>query len=214
MHSLLETVTVLMLLTGFTMLGTSRLGMYIRCAAVQGFLLGAFTVLINIHTLTVHVWVVALLGTVLRGIVFPLFFHRVLRDSSTRRELDPHVSYTLSILAGLGMLAFSVWLSHRVRIPETDLPPLVGPAALTLILMGLFLIVTRLKALTQVVGYLVMENGIAMFGVALVHETPVLVEMGILLDVFVAVFVMGIAVFHINREFDHIDTDRLSALKD
>ena len=86
--------------------------------------------------------------------------------------------------------------------------------ALVTMLIGLFLIVARKTALMQVVGYLVLENGVYIFGVTLVHDEPFLVEMGILLDVFVAVFVMGIAIFHINREFDHIDADQLTLLKD
>jgi hydrogenase-4 component E len=88
------------------------------------------------------------------------------------------------------------------------------PVALFTSLVGLFVIISRRKALTQVLGYLVLENGIYTFGVGLVQNTPMLVELGVLLDVFVAVFVMGIAIFHINRQFDHIDTDRMVLLKD
>ncbi len=81
-------------------------------------------------------------------------------------------------------------------------------------MVGLLLIVSRRKAVMQTLGYLAMENGIYAFGLAFAVEEPLLVEMGVLLDVFVAVFVMGIAIHHISREFDHIDTDRLSTLKD
>jgi hydrogenase-4 component E len=88
------------------------------------------------------------------------------------------------------------------------------PCALFTTLTGLMMIVSRKNALTQVAGYLVMENGVYAFGAALAVEEPLLVEMGVLLDVFVAVFVMGITVYQISREFDHIDTDRLSELKD
>jgi hydrogenase-4 component E len=86
--------------------------------------------------------------------------------------------------------------------------------ALFTIFVGLFMIVTRKKALTQVLGYLTLENGIYAFGLGVAQEWPLIVELGILLDIFAAVFVMGIAIFHINREFDHIDSDRLSTLKD
>ena len=91
---------------------------------------------------------------------------------------------------------------------------LLVPVALSSILIGLFLIVSRKKAVNQVLGFLVLENGIFTFGVGLVGELSLLVELGVLLDVFVAVFVMGIMIFHISREFDHLDTDRLSTLKD
>jgi hydrogenase-4 component E len=98
-------------------------------------------------------------------------------------------------------------------LPEPVMSSLIVPVAFFTIMSGLFLIVSRRKALTQVLGYLVLENGIYAFGVALVDKQPMLVEMGILLDIFVAIFVMGIAIFHINREFDHIDTDKLSGLR-
>ena len=86
--------------------------------------------------------------------------------------------------------------------------------ALFSIFAGLFLIISRKRAVSQVLGFLVLENGIYTFGVGVAARTPLLVEAGVLLDVFVAVFVMGITIFHISREFDHIEIDRLSTLKD
>jgi hydrogenase-4 component E len=97
---------------------------------------------------------------------------------------------------------------------KRHLSNLVIPAALSTILIGMFLIVIRKKALNQVIGYLLMENGIYIFGVALAYDEPILIELGVLLDVFVAVFVMGITIFHISRTFDHIDTTLLTNLKD
>ena len=79
---------------------------------------------------------------------------------------------------------------------------------------GLFIVLARKKALTQVIGFLVFENGITLFGAAVMREHPVIVELGILLDVLVLVFIMGIAVNQINREFSHIDSDRLNSLDD
>ena len=87
------------------------------------------------------------------------------------------------------------------------------PSALFTVLAGLFVIVARRTALMQVLGFLVLENGIYTFGVGRAGDMPFLVELGVLLDLFVAVFVMGITIYHINREFDHIDTDRLDSLK-
>ena len=86
-------------------------------------------------------------------------------------------------------------------------------SALFTMAAGLFLIVGRRLALTQVAGYLVLENGLFALGASLLRNQPLLVEMGVLLDVFAAAFVMGIIVFHIHREFDHMDTDRMTLLK-
>jgi hydrogenase-4 component E len=139
---------------------------------------------------------------------------RVLQESGVHREVEPVVGYIGSLLLGMLTLAVSFWLSARLPLPRPAISVLVVPVALFTTLAGLFLIVTRRTALTQVLGYLVLENGIYVFGVSLAQDTPMLVELGVLLDVFVAVFVMGIAIFHINREFDHIDTEQLTSLRD
>ena len=81
-------------------------------------------------------------------------------------------------------------------------------------LLGFLILVTRRKAVTQVVGYLMLDNGIFIFGQTLAEAVPMVVELGILLDLLVAVFVMGIAIHHISREFDHIDTRALASLRD
>ena len=165
-----------------------------------------------------HVIVLALIGLVLKGVVFPWLLLRTLRPAGVRREVEPFVGYGVSAFAGVLALSLSLGLAASLNslTPagiRTQLP-LTLPASLFLTLIGLFLIVSRRKALTQVLGYLVLENGIYLFGLTLAGEVPLLVEMGVLLDVFVAVFVMGIAIFHISREFDHMDVEKLSVLKD
>ena len=92
-----------------------------------------------------------------------------------------------------------------------------GPAVLLLMttaLLGFLMLVARKYAVTQVVGYLMLDNGVFIFGQSLAGALPVVVEVGILLDLLVAVFVMGIAIHHISREFDHIDTRALASLRD
>ena len=81
-------------------------------------------------------------------------------------------------------------------------------------IIGFVVLTTRRKALTQVIGYLMLENGIYLFGLTQTERVPFLLELGVLLDVFVGVFIMGIVVFHINREFDSLDSTRLAELAD
>ncbi len=130
-----------------------------------------------------------------------------------RREIDPIVGYTPSLLVGGALLGVALWLGWRLPLPVPAGSQFMIAVSLFTIMVGLFMIVARRMAITQVLGYLAMENGIYTFGLAFAEKEPLLVEMGILLDVFVAVFVMGIMIYHINREFDHIDTDRLSELR-
>ena len=117
-------------------------------------------------------------------------------------------------MLGLGLLGAALHVAGKLPPPGADGTKFLVPVALFTMMVGMLVIVGRRKAIMQTLGYLAMENGIYAFGLAFAVEEPLLVEMGVLLDVFVAVFVMGIAIHHIGREFDHIDTDRLSALKD
>jgi hydrogenase-4 component E len=207
MNGWIETVLIAIVLTSFVLAGASRLGTCIRVVALQGVLLGLLT-------LAVHESLLALASTGLKGVVFPWLLSRALRNADVRHEIEPFVGYRLSLLVVTLTLAASLWLGTHLPRPSAAISPLAVPVAFFTILVGLFLIVSRKKALTQVLGYLVLENGIYAFGVGAVEGTPTLVELGVLLDLLVAVFVMGIAVFHIGREFDHIDSDRLTALTD
>jgi hydrogenase-4 component E len=209
-----EVAIIVAAMANLVLLGSSRLRLCIRAVAVQGIALGLFTLFAHANDLTIHVFILATMGVALKGLAFPALLFRTLQNMEVRREDRPSLGYTASILSGIVMLAAALWMSARLPSLGVNVSPLVLPMALWTILVGLFTVVARPQAVSQVLGYLVLENGIFAFGVALVGEMPFLVEMGGLLDVFVAVFVMGIAIFHINREFDHLDTDRLSALKD
>lgn len=209
-----DSVLIFFALTSLLLLGSSRLVGCIRIVALQGILLGLLTLLAHRHELSLRPLLLAAAIIGLKGVVFPWLLARVLRDASVRREVEPFVSFTVSLLIGTLALALSLWLSQRLPLPTPPIASLLVPVALFTTLAGLFVIVSRRTALTQVLGYLILENGIYAFGVGLVQGTPMLVELGVLLDVFVAVFVMGIALFHINREFDHVDANRLAALRD
>ncbi|HXJ33823.1 MAG TPA: hydrogenase [Candidatus Eisenbacteria bacterium] len=215
MTTAVDAILVGVILTSFVLLGSSRFGSCIRVVALQGVLLGVLTLAARQDEASLRTTLLALASTGLKGIAFPWLLARALRDAEVRREVEPLVGYGPSVLMGLMGLVGALWLASRLRPPGASvLPSLVVPVALFTMFAGLFLIVGRRQALMQVLGYLVMENGIYVFGVGVVQGTPVLVELGVLLDVFVGVFVMGIAMFHISREFDHIDTERLRALKD
>jgi len=216
--SLIQFILIFVVLTNLTLLGSSRRSSCIRLVAAQGILLGLLPLVLPEEGLTTSALVLALASIVLKGVVFPRLLLRAERTAGVKREFQPIIGYSASILLGILFLAFSMWLGTRLELP-LPLRSLIGaklavPVSLFSILIGLLLIISRNKALTQVLGYLVMENGIYIFGVSLVREQPWLVETGILLDIFVAVFVMGIAIFHISREFDHMDVDQLTVLKD
>jgi len=207
-------ILVLVVLTNLKLLGSSRIGSSIRVVAAQGVVLGLLPVVAHMDDLSLRFAVLAVGTVAIKGIVFPWFLFRAVREADVAREVEPYVGYVTSLLSGVVILAISFWMCQRLPMPETLASSWLAPVAIFSIFAGLFLIVSRKRALNQVLGFLVLENGVYTFGVGLAPQSSLLVEAGVLLDVFVAVFVMGITIFHINREFDHINTDKLNTLKD
>ena len=214
MNVWIDALIVLVVLTNLKLLGSSRLVPCIRILALQGVVLGLLPLVAGVEPITVRMVIVAAVSIGLKGAVLPWLLMRALRGADVRREIEPLVSYGMSLLIGMAALPGALWIGSRLPLPDPRVSSLLVPTALFTMMVGMFLIVSRKKALTQVLGYLAIENGVYAIGMALAQEQPLLVEMGILLDVFAAVFVMGITIHHINREFDSIDTGRLSALKD
>ena len=209
---MIDLILVLLTLTGFVFLGSSRLQFNIRTLALQGILLGLIPFWGSSHGLWLRVAILALLSITIKGIVLPHYLIRAMQQSKVWREDNPFVGFTPSMLVGIICLGISFWFASRLPFPDSSQSLMAVTISFFLVFVGLFVIISRRKALTQVLGYLVLENGVYIFGVALAVDVPVLVELGILLDVFVAVFVMGIMIFQIRKSFDHIDTDQLSSL--
>jgi hydrogenase-4 component E len=208
----LDALFVLLILTSFLLLGSSRLGACIRFVALQGVLAGLLPLAMAGGAVTLRAAATGAAVIGLKGFVFPFLLRRALRESDTSREVLPFVGYAASLIIGvLGILA-CFWIDGRLDLPMHSVSNMIVPVPLFMVMTGLFLIVARRTAVNQVIGYLVLENGIYAFGMAIVRDIPALIEMGVLMDVFVAVFVMGIAIYRINREFDHIDIDRLNTL--
>jgi len=209
----LDWILVLLVLVNLRLLASTRLGAKIRTVAAQGVLLGLVPLLAGIHAPGLRAMLVAVVGMTLKGVVFPWLLFRAVRETRISRDVQPYVGYSASVLIGVIGLAGMFLLSERLTPFPAGASSMLVTAALFSVFTGLFLIISRKRAINQVLGFLVLENGVYLFGAGVMSETSLLVEIGILLDVFVAVFVMGIALFHINREFDHIETDRLSTLK-
>jgi hydrogenase-4 component E len=202
----------LVILTDFAVLGTSRISACIRAVAIQGLLLGLLPPVMH-ASLSAHTLALAVGTVVVKATVLPGFLRWAMREAAVRREVEPLIGYMASLLLGTGMLAVAFVVANVLPTGrgETDL---LIPTALVTVMIGLVVLITRSKAITQVVGYLMLENGIYLFGLTQLQRVAFLVEMGVLLDVFVAVFIMGIVVFHINREFDSISAARLTDLRE
>lgn len=208
-----DSVLVLVLLINFLALGTSRLAALIRAVAAQGVLLGLTPVLIH-GTPEARTWFVALATMAIKGLVIPWLLVRATREVRIRREIEPLVGYVPCLLLGAAGTGLAVVFAGTLPLAARHANLLIVPASFSTILTGFLILMTRRKAITQVAGYLVLDNGIFIFGLLLLESMPLLVEMGALLDLFVGVFVMGIIIHHINREFSSLDTRHLTALRE
>jgi hydrogenase-4 component E len=193
-------------------LGTSRLPSLIRIAALQGMLLGIMPLVMQ-HEARVMVLVVAGATVVMKGLVIPTLLRRAMRTANIDRDLDPLIGFLPSLLLGAAGMIGAVVLAQRLPLLPEHRESLLVAGAMASVFTGLLLLIGRAKAISQVCGYLVLENGIYLFGLLLLHSTPMLVEGGILLDLTVAVFVIGIIVDRIQRAFDTLDTRKLTVLR-
>ena len=192
-------------------LASSRLTSLIRAAAVQGMILGVLPLLLG-HRAGWLVVLISILTVAVKGFVIPALLRRALRTARIDREVEPLIPFVPSLLLGAAATVGAVALSGALPLRPVHAHSLLVPGAFATVVSGLLLLMGRAKAIAQVCGYLMLENGIYLFGLLLIGSTPLLVEAGILLDLTVAVFVVGIMMDRIQREFDTLDTRRLTAL--
>lgn len=194
-------------------LASSRLPSVIGAAAVQGMVLGLLPLLIEkeFHWL---VWLVAAGTMVVKGFIIPHLLRRALRAANIDREVRPLIGFVPSLLLGAGATIGAVALASALPLLPEHAGSLLVPGSFATVFAGFLLLMGRTKAISQVCGYLILENGIYLFGLLLITSTPLLVEAGILLDLTVAVFVIGIIMDRIQKEFDSLDTGKLTSLRE
>ena len=213
MNDLLNLLIGLAMGLNLVALGTSRLPALIRVAALQGMVLGIMPLVIE-HEWSVMVVVIGIATVAMKGLVIPALLRRAMRAANIDRDLYPLIGFLPSLLLGAAGMIGAVVLARKLPLLPEHRESLLVAGALASVLTGLLLLIGRAKAISQVCGYLILENGIYLFGLLLIHSTPLLVEGGILLDLTVAVFVTGIIVDRIQRAFDTLDTRKLTVLRE
>lgn len=217
MTGLPEIILSAILATDLVLVSASRLLHCIRIVAIQGFLLGILPLVLwqwNEALPHTELLLVSVVNLGVKCWLLPYLLKRTMYSANVKRELEPLVGYSISLMILLCGMVCAFIFGSGLPVTDFSVSPLVTPVAFTTMGAGVLMIVGRRKAITQVIGFLVFENGIGIFGTGMMLQYGPIVELGILLDVFVLVFIMGIAVFRISREFEHIDSDRLNRLGD
>lgn len=213
----LDVILVVILLSILLSLGSSRMTTLIKIMALQGAMVSCAGLLLDLKAdlaaTTIVFFQVMLL---VKGVLIPGLLYFALMKAAIKREVEPIIGYHASLLVGLGLILLSVYLAGKLKFSLSGDYSLLLITAITTMGGGLFLMMSRTKALTQVIGYLMLENGIYLIGVALTKKSHnmFLVEFGILLDLLVGVMIMGIILHNITRTFDDVDTMYLGQLKD
>ena len=213
MGALVDPLVLAVLVMNFLLLGTSRISAAIQGSALQGVLLGLLTIVVH-PEISVRPVVVGAIAVLIKAVLIPGMLRRALRDAAIRREMEPFVSYTTSLVLGAVATALAILFASALPLRPEHVGSLMVSGALATVLTGFIMLTTRRKAITQVVGYLVLENGIFLLGLMLHEAMPFFVELGVLLDLLVAIFVIAIVINAIRREVASLDVTQLDKLRD
>lgn len=203
-----------LLLSGVLMLWRRELVAIVRLLVVQGVLLAALAVLLGVREQSGELYLVAVGVLVLKAVVLPGVLHRVLRDSGDAREAEPLVNVTSSLLAAavLTLVAYAVSRPLVALAPSATTRAL--PVGLAVVFLGFFVLVTRRHALSQVVGFLLLDNGIAATAFLATSGVPLVVELGGSLDLLLLVLVLQVLAARMRLTFGRTDMDELQELRD
>jgi hydrogenase-4 component E len=210
---LLAWLSLAIIVCNLYMLATSRLSGMIRGVAAQGFLLSMLPLLLPNPAELFHTVLLVVLGMAIKGILIPRFLTKAIRDIRVVREVNPSIGYTLSVAYGVVTSAFAFYILRKVPFSSVAVSPLHTSIAIATAFIGVFLIVARRNVVSQIVGYLVFENSAFILAISVAAFQPLLVEMGILLDMLVGVFIMVVAVHHIHTRHRTIDVQSLERLR-
>jgi len=203
-----------LLLLAFAMLAQRRIVNLVNLLAVQGALLLIATLLLARRTGQVHLYVSAALTLALKVVLLPLLLHRLIRRLEVYWDTEPLLNIAGTMLLGLVVVVFAFGLAQPISaLASTATRSSLG-IAVAVVLLAFITMITRRKAMSQVVGFLSMENGLFFGAMSATYGMPMVVEFGVALDVLVAVLVLGIFFFQIREQFDSLDLHHLESLRE
>lgn len=207
-------LAAILLLLSFAMLSQRRILSLINLFAWQGLVLSVSTFVVAYSTAQQHLYYSAALTLLLKVLVLPWLLHRLIRRLNVRWDVETLINIPATMLVGIALVIFAFNLAAPIsQLAEGITRGLIG-IALASVLLSLLMMLTRRKAISQVVGFLAMENGLFFAATSATHGMPLVVELGIALDVLVATFIFGIFFFQIRETFDSLDITHMEKLKD
>jgi hydrogenase-4 component E len=211
---LLNLLASVLLLLAFAMLAQRRILSLVLLFAAQGFALFCATVLVAITTGQTHLFYSAALTLALKVILLPWLLYRMVHQLDVQREVESMINNPTTMLVGIVLVVIAFNLAVPIsQLASTVTRNMLG-IALASVMLAFLMMITRRKAVTQVIGFLAMENGLFFAAVSATYGMPMIIEFGIALDVLVGVFILGIFFFQIREQFDSLDLKHLEKLKE
>jgi hydrogenase-4 component E len=190
----------------------NRLLTYIKILAFQGVILFGVALIELSEINTLNLVLILLETIIVKAILVPLFIKYIIKRNNITREMEPFIPNFVSLIIVTIIIVVTILLSNSIT--DTHLEKISFIVALSTLFTGLFIIGTRKKIITHVMGYLVIENGVFILSLAVGNEMPLLVNLGIMLDIFASVLILGIFVNKIGDVLKDVDVDQLRNLKD
>jgi hydrogenase-4 component E len=207
-------LAALILLTAFGMLVQRRMYALLHLFAWQGFFLSVSTAIVGFVAKTHHLYISSLLTLAIKVILLPYILHVLIQKLRIHKEVESVVNVPTTMLLGIALVIFSYHLTAPIRELSTLITKSTLAVALATVLLGLLMMITRRHAVTQIIGFLAMENGLFFAATSATYGMPLVVELGVALDILIAAFIFGIFFFHINTTFDSLDVEQMARLKE
>ena len=209
---MIDVLLITFLISLFYVAIANRIMTYLKVLAFQGVLLFVVVFLQLNEINPVNLALILLETIVFKSVAVPLFLSYVLKRNNITRESEPFLPNFVSLIIITFIVVITILLANGVEEPNLD--KIFFVVALSSLFTGLYFIATRRKIITHVIGYLIIENGVFVLSLAVGNEMPMLVNLGIMLDIFASVLILGIFLNKIGDVFKDIDVDQLSRLKD
>lgn len=210
---IVDAVAVLLIICTLLMFVAQRLTENIVLLGMQSALLSVVAFTVAISTGTLHILIAAVLTVVVKVVAIPIFLFVILRRIKVARLVAPIIPRRLSVVLAIGLVLLAYWQVSAISVQTAIRSAHALPAGLCLVLLGLMQMMTRHKALAQVLGLMTMENGMYLVAMSITYGMPIVVELGIFFDVLVAAVLLGVFTYRINRTFDTISVEALRELR-
>jgi hydrogenase-4 component E len=203
-----------LLLTSFAMLSQRRILSLVNLFAVQGAALSVSTAIVAYTSGQHHLYYSAALSVGLKVLLLPWILHRLIARLNVRWDTEPLINIPTTMLVGIILVVFAFGLAQPISQLSASIARSTLGIALAVVMLSFLMMITRRKALSQVVGFLAMENGLFFAATSATYGMPMVVELGVALDVLIGMVILGVFFFQIREQFDSLDLQHLEQLKE